>query len=445
MKKKSTLIIGTVAAGLLAAFSVLPTNVVYAAETQAQTVEWNEDNRVMLYSIDGRVVEVDESMSEDFCSVGWNKDRIPLTAQTESAAGRYGNGILYVLNVENVQSVESEYTTLVKRVYISRGTKTVGAGAFAGCTNLAAVEISDTVTQIGSYAFADCPIERIGIPSSVVNIADDAFGEKIGGNMVIYCEEGSAAEKFANKNGINCVLSSIIYSPDGRTLMVDDVEINPHLRGGWYKNADTGCEALYSVDGRCLYINEEFAQAYKANGWYTYKDLMVYGKSASICYGGADFGIKHCVSGEYMAMQYLTELLDETDNSDWKAEINAELERMEKAWFNRIDCPLGVGYTQTVNGALGIPETEIAVYNLSGKTVRSYKVQFVCFDSEGNTVSNSSYYSAVNVGYDIDCDMKSGTQRHLNFELKNNNRTAFVDGAVVTEVEFEDGTLWMKS
>ena len=74
------------------------------------------------------------------------------------------------------------------------------------------INIPDSVTEIGRYAFSGCDsLERIWIPESVVDIEDYAMGytgSKVSEILTIYGNSGSAAESYANKNNISFVAIS---------------------------------------------------------------------------------------------------------------------------------------------------------------------------------------------------------------------------------------------
>ena len=85
--------------------------------------------------------------------------------------------------------------------------------AFRGC-GAASVVIPDGVTTIGALAFADCKsMTAIHIPSSVTEIADNAF-DGHSRDLVIYCEEGSAARTFAVAHGISYAGEGDILLPE---------------------------------------------------------------------------------------------------------------------------------------------------------------------------------------------------------------------------------------
>ena len=74
--------------------------------------------------------------------------------------------------------------------------------AFFGCTQLQELIIPDSVTEIAYSAFAGCSaLRQITLPGSIEKIADDAFAGCQ--NMTIIAPSGSAAQAFAQTNGLS--------------------------------------------------------------------------------------------------------------------------------------------------------------------------------------------------------------------------------------------------
>ena len=75
------------------------------------------------------------------------------------------------------------------------GVSVIPDSAFAYCTNLASVTISDGVTKVGSEAFVNLgPGYGIVIPSDVTMIVEDAFD---GSDITIIAPEGSYPAQWA--------------------------------------------------------------------------------------------------------------------------------------------------------------------------------------------------------------------------------------------------------
>ncbi|MGN0485237.1 MAG: leucine-rich repeat protein [Lachnospiraceae bacterium] len=68
------------------------------------------------------------------------------------------------------------YRDEIEQVHVTSGITAIGSGSFKGLTKLTQVEIADTVTEIGEYAFANCPLlTAVTIPEGVTTIDSGAF------------------------------------------------------------------------------------------------------------------------------------------------------------------------------------------------------------------------------------------------------------------------------
>jgi len=84
----------------------------------------------------------------------------------------------------------------LKEIQFGAGLKEIGDYSFTSCQGLEGLSIPSNITSIGIRAFADCVhLSSITIPSTVTFIHETAFdGCK---QLVIRCEEGSYADKYA--------------------------------------------------------------------------------------------------------------------------------------------------------------------------------------------------------------------------------------------------------
>ena len=103
----------------------------------------------------------------------------------------------------------------LEKIIIGKNVKKIGSSAFYCCNSLYSVELPDKLENIASHAFYDCEdLYRFYIPKSVTYIGDDAFGyyvdcdsgdEFVDSDFEIYAKKGSAAEKYAKKNGLKFI------------------------------------------------------------------------------------------------------------------------------------------------------------------------------------------------------------------------------------------------
>ncbi len=125
-----------------------------------------------------------------------------------------GDGAMGYYNADNYAPWKG---SKVKKVIIEDGVTNIGDWAFANCPNLSSVTIPDSVTYIGSSAFENCPnLTSVFIPNSVTSIGTRAFGynnDNVVDGFTISGYKGSTAETYANSNNIPFVaIKNIIAS-----------------------------------------------------------------------------------------------------------------------------------------------------------------------------------------------------------------------------------------
>ena len=101
-----------------------------------------------------------------------------LTSITVSASNHKFSsvdGVLY----DKKQTTLIECPQGLTSIQIPNSVKTIGGGAFSGCTGLAGITIPDSVTSIGGGAFDRCGLKSVAIPGSVTSIGEEAFSHSL--------------------------------------------------------------------------------------------------------------------------------------------------------------------------------------------------------------------------------------------------------------------------
>ncbi|MCD7812253.1 MAG: leucine-rich repeat domain-containing protein [Ruminococcus sp.] len=122
----------------------------------------------------------------------------------------------------------------LKEVVIPNGITEIGDFCFSECESLSYVSIGNSVEEIGIGAFYICDsLESLYIPPSVTNINYEAVGFENGSSdssvrydFVIFGETDSAAEKYAEANGITfSQASEAVQSPFLSSLDIHKVPL----------------------------------------------------------------------------------------------------------------------------------------------------------------------------------------------------------------------------
>ena len=240
-------------------------------------VGWYEnkaDTYALLYTVDGRVLYAPKGKIQTYTQIGWSTKPLALTITEKDANYSYGSGVLQVFGPETTDSSKYPKDKNAKVLYVYGSVNTIGSFAFYDYLYLFRVELSNSVTGIEWHAFNSDTVTRIGIPKSVTYISPSAFGSyAYADDIVIYCEKGSKAAEFAQKEKIKYVYATMIYSPDGRTMMVDAEEKEAYLASGLW--ADAPVITMYALDGKTKMVKKTDVAAYKKVGWYDKKSDVI--------------------------------------------------------------------------------------------------------------------------------------------------------------------------
>lgn len=124
-------------------------------------------------------------------------------------AGKLGN-IVALAETEEFEIQDGKLVKYLgdgdgKDVVIPDGVTEIAEYAFRFQPFINSVTIPDSVTKIGTEAFRGCNfMQKVYVPSSVTEFGVDVFAEDM--EIVIHCEEGSAAQAYAEANGVKTVL-----------------------------------------------------------------------------------------------------------------------------------------------------------------------------------------------------------------------------------------------
>ena len=99
----------------------------------------------------------------------------------------------------------------ITRVYLLNGLISIGNEAFSGCSALTKIEIPETVTHIGKYAFRDCyDLEELTLNEGLLSIGERAFEDCVALTEVFIPESVTVIEASAFAGCDNLVIKTTI-------------------------------------------------------------------------------------------------------------------------------------------------------------------------------------------------------------------------------------------
>ncbi len=127
----------------------------------------------------------------------------------------------------------ARYKDVITSLVLEPGVKSVGQNAFNGFGRLEQIQLSDSVAELGMYAFADTGLKEISIPKSVSKIGYFAFDNCT--QLLINCNKYTPAYEYATANDIPVKLPNTalkLDSSDGRWK---------YYENGRFTNTYSGC------------------------------------------------------------------------------------------------------------------------------------------------------------------------------------------------------------
>ena len=159
-------------------------------------------------------------------------------------------------------------------INIPNSVTSIGKSAFYGCTGLTSVNIPNSVTSIGDYAFKGCTgLTSIDIPNSVTSIGSDAFD----GCFKLYNVIWESNASFYNESG-RWINISIDYCKN--LIISDNVEHIGCFCNSKYLQMISIPKSVKSIDygafGSCTNISEVYCYSSEPPATNSTKNYLVF-------------------------------------------------------------------------------------------------------------------------------------------------------------------------
>ena len=125
-------------------------------------------------------------------TVYWNAINFKEDYATQYTHGLYEasdkiKSIIFGEKVETIPAYLCYNLTGITEVSIPDNVKSIGFGAFQGCSNLTTLSLGQGLTKIGEWAFSSYKIEKVTLGENIEEIGNRAFSG-CASNMKIYCK-----------------------------------------------------------------------------------------------------------------------------------------------------------------------------------------------------------------------------------------------------------------
>ena len=222
-----------------------------------------------------------------------------------------------------------------------------------------------------------------------------------------------------------------LYSQDGRSITVTDLEVPQYERVGW-----SGLVTMYApVDGvfsRTIEVSPLEVSAYEAVGWYTYEGALFY------IFKDYYYNTLKPATDYNSVFDFVEEILPDLIGTKYEQEVYKIRTEAMDLW--RKHCggkPMGLIDYEISKNSIGTPEVTLYFRNLSYKKIVAFKVKFDCYNIFGDL--ERSYYDS----YYIDnSNLDIAGSFYATWTLYGADSVNKVKNIRVIEVVYEDGTKW---
>ena len=222
---------------------------------------------------------------------------------------------------------------------------------------------------------------------------------------------------------------AMVYSADGRSLVIPKNELDAYKNVGW----DDKTTTMFSADGRELEVPLIQVELYKAVNWMTLEEYITFDLDRIVVEEGYAY-----------AVSVVENFIEAIDDEYLLEFCFNERARLLNEWRSVNRCPIAVTGWDIDENSIGTPEVSVELRNLSDKTITAYKVKFTCYDAYGKIATDYSYKDGTVIGSSSRTVLKPNSVWSATFTLYGNEETAKISWPIITQIAFDDGTTWYR-
>ncbi|WP_028558704.1 stalk domain-containing protein [Paenibacillus pinihumi] len=146
----------------------------------------------------------------------------------------------------------------------------------------------------------------------------------------------------------------------------------------------------------------------------------------------------------YVEEHYLSNAFEDNVIAMFERHIKEFDDNLKQRLKQNKNVPLEIIEWSISYDVLNYPEANIAVRNLTDKTIASFELSFSCYDAFGQKVTYRFGNSNRFKGTAVNSDIKSGYAQLVTWDLTYYARTSQLKNITIDKVAFSDGTVWKK-
>lgn len=220
-----------------------------------------------------------------------------------------------------------------------------------------------------------------------------------------------------------------LYAP-GKSKLFPKSQVAAQLTVGWSTQPTV---TMYALDGRYKAVAQNMVAANQKVGWYLYADYVC-AKADQLKKSSYDS------AATFLQKEMLKDGVTEANFYKFYEKLMA----ICASWYGANDWkPIYIG-KYSITNTDGKPYISIPMRNLTQKTIKSFEIEFYCYDKNGKITTDYPYLYNGGVKDTIYVNIIPGDSYVLSGSLPDNKKTTSIRNIKIKKVTYSDGTTWSR-